>query len=149
MAATSSNQGWGRREQKTNDDDDIDDDNTEKRSPGLVITKIWKNIFNDEIEDNYDGKDGDEGSDRGASWINEKRKKDYEIAMLKRKIKTLETTLKDMWNTSRVTVRDKAGWTGDELISVKDINNFSGRGFILRRNSYGSTKWLEGDCTFD
>jgi len=59
--------------------------------------------------------------------------------MLKRKIKTLETMLKDMQSTSRVTVRDKAGWTGDELIFVKDINDFSGRGFTLRRNSYGRT----------
>jgi len=124
MAATSSNQG--RRERKTNDDDDIDDNNTKKSSPGLAITTIRKRTFNDEIKDNDEGKDDDEDSDWGASWINEKRKKDNEIPMLKRKIKTLETMLKDMRSTSRVTGRDKVGWTGDKLIFVKDINDFCG-----------------------
>ena len=51
---------------------------------------VGKRIFNDEVDDNNEGKDDDEDSDRGESWMNEKRKKDNEIAMLKRKIKTLE-----------------------------------------------------------
>ena len=37
----------------------------------------------------------------------EKRKKDNEIAALKRKIKTLETRLKDMRSTLRVTGQDR------------------------------------------
>ncbi len=54
----------------------------------------------------------------------EKRKKDNEIAALKRKIKTLEMRLKDMQSTFRMTGREKTGWTGEELIFVKEINDF-------------------------
>ena len=56
---------------------------------------VGKRIFNDEVDDNNEGKDDDEDSDRGESWMNEKRKKGNEIVMLKRKFKT-ESTLKDM-----------------------------------------------------
>jgi len=52
-------------------------------------------IFIDEVDGNDEGKDDDEDSDCGASWMNEKRKKGNEIVMLKRKFKT-ESTLKDM-----------------------------------------------------
>ncbi len=58
------------------------------------------------------------------SWMNEKRKKDHEIAMLKRMIKTLEMVLMDMQSTSRVPGQDKTGWTEEELNFVKDINDF-------------------------
>jgi len=75
-------------------------------------------------------------SDRGASWMNEKRKKDDEIAMSKRKIKALESTIKDMQSTSTVTGRDKVGWTGDELIFIKDINDF------CRERLYPKEKFL-------
>ena len=56
--------------------------------------------------------------------MNERRKQDDEIAMLKRMINALESTIKSMQSTSMVTGIDKAGWTGDQLIFVKDINDF-------------------------
>ncbi len=81
--------------------------------------------------------DNDEGKDDyGASWMNERRKKDDVIAMLKRKINALESTIKDMDSTSTVTGRDKGGWTGDELIFVKDINDF------CRERLYPKEKFL-------
>ncbi len=48
----------------------------------------------------------------------------------------METTLKDMQSTSRVTGRDKAGWTRNELIFVKDINDF------CRERLYPKEKFL-------
>jgi hypothetical protein len=78
--------------------------------------------LDDEVDDSNEDKDNNEDSDHGASWMNEKRKKDNEITILKSKFKTLETTLKDMQSTSRVTGQDKTGWTGEEFIFVKDIN---------------------------
>ena len=46
--------------------------------------------------------------------MNERRNKDNEITMLKRKINALESTIKKMQSTSMVTGRDKVGWTGEE-----------------------------------
>jgi hypothetical protein len=88
---------------RTKDDEDIDEVDTDKTSPELAITKVQKRIFDNEVNDNDEEKDNNEDSDCGGSWLIEKRKKDNEIAMLKWKIKTLETTLKDMQSTSRVT----------------------------------------------
>ena len=88
MAVTRSNRGkW---EQKTNDDDNINDVDPKKVSPELAITTLRKRIFNNEVDYNDEGKDDDEDSDHGASWMNKKRKKNNEITMLKRKIRTLE-----------------------------------------------------------
>jgi hypothetical protein len=68
--------------------------------------------------------------------MNERRKKDDEIPMLKRKSNALESTMKDMQSTSMETGRDKAGWRGDELIFVKDINDF------CRERLYPKEKFL-------
>ncbi len=109
---------------KSKDDEDIDEVDTDKTSPQLAITKVRKRIFEDEVNDNDEEKDNEEDSNRGGSQMIEKRRKDNEIAMLKRKIKTLEMTLKEMQSTSMMTGRDKTGWTGEELIFVKDITDF-------------------------
>ena len=93
MAATISNSGR-QGEQKTNDDEDIDDVDSEKGTPELPITNLQNNIFNDEDNDNNEGKDDYEDSDHGASWMNERRKKDNEIIMLKRKINAIESPIK-------------------------------------------------------
>ena len=79
---------------RTKDDEDIDEVDTDKTSPELAITKVRKRIFHDEVNDNDEEKDNNKDSDRYGSWMIEKRKKDNEIAVLKRKIKikTLETT---------------------------------------------------------
>jgi len=63
--------------------------------------------------DNNEGKDDYEDSGHSASWMNERRKKDNDITMLKRKINALESTIKKMQSTSMVTGRDKVGWTGE------------------------------------
>jgi hypothetical protein len=133
MAATISSRGR-QGEQKT---EDIDYVSSEKGSQELPITTLRKSIFNNEDDDNDEGKDDYEDGDRGASWMNESRKKDDEIAMLKRKINALESTIKDMQSTSMVTGRDKAGWTGDKLIFVKDINDF------CRERLYPKEKFLQ------
>jgi hypothetical protein len=112
MAATISNRGR-QGEQKPNDDEDINDVDSEKGTPELPITTLRKSIFNDEDDDNDEGKDDYEDSDHGASWMNERRKKGNEITMLKRKINALESTIKKMQSTSMVTGRDKVGWTGE------------------------------------
>jgi len=74
--------------------------------------------------------------------MNEKRKKDDEIAMLKRKINTLESMIKDMQSTSMVTGRDKAGWTVDELIFIKDIIDFC-RERLYPKEKFLRKKWQE------
>ena len=74
---------------RSKDDEDIDEVDTDKTSPQLAITKVQKRIFDNEVNDNDEEKDNKEDSDRGRSWMIEKRKKDNEIAVLKRKIKTL------------------------------------------------------------
>ena len=129
-------------EQKTNDDEDIDDVDSEKGTPELPITTLRKSIFNNEDYDNDEGKDDYEDCDHGASWMNERRKKDNEIAMLKRKINALESTIKKMQSTSMVTGRDKAGWTGDELIFVKDINDFC-RERLYPKEKFLRKNWVE------
>jgi hypothetical protein len=68
--------------------------------------------------------------------MNKRRKKDDEIAMLKRKINALESTIKDVESTSMVTGRDEVGWTGDKLIFIKDINDF------CRERLYPKEKFL-------
>jgi len=135
MAASISIRGR-QGEQKTNNDEDIDDVDSEKGTPELAITTLQKSIFNNEDDDNDEGDDDYEDSDHGASWMNEMRKKDNKITMLKRKINALESTIKKMQSTSMVTGRDKAGWTGEELIFVKDINDF------CRENLYPKEKFL-------
>jgi len=85
MAATISNRGR-QGEQKPNDDEDINDVDSEKGTPELPITTLRKSIFNNEDDDNDEGKDDYEDSDHGASWMNERRKKVNEITMLKWKI---------------------------------------------------------------
>jgi len=108
MVATISNRGR-QGEQKINDDEDINDVDSEMGTPELPITTLRKSIFNDEDDDNDEGKYDYEDSDHGASWMNERRKKDNEITMLKWKINALESTIKKMQSTSMVTGRDKAG----------------------------------------
>ena len=138
MVANISNRGR-QGEQRTNDDEDINDINSEKGTPELPIMTPRKSIFNDEVNDDEDN-DNDEGKDDGyhggTSWMNERRKQDDEIAMLKRMINALESTIKNMQSTSMVTGRDKAGWTGDKLIFVKDINDF------CRERLYPKEKFL-------
>ncbi len=80
---------------RSKDDEDIDEVDTDKTSPQPIM-KVQKRIFEDEVNDNDEEKDNEEDSDCGGSWMIEKRKKDNEIAALKRKIKTLEMMLKDM-----------------------------------------------------
>jgi len=136
MMATTSNRGK-QGEQKTNDDEDIDDVDSEKGTPELPITNLQKSIFNDKDDDNNEGKEDFEDSDHGASWMNERRKKDNETIMLKQKINAIESPIKKMRSTSMVTGRDKAGWTGEELIFVKDINDF------CRERLYPKEKFLQ------
>ena len=74
--------------------------------------------------------------------MNEKRKKDHEIAMLKRMIKTLEMVLKDMQSTSRVPGQDKTGWTEEELNFVEDINDFC-RDRLYPKEKFLRKNWQE------
>jgi len=141
MVATISNRGR-QGEQKTNDDEDINDVDSEKGTPELPITKLRKSIFNDEDDDNNEGKDDYEDSDHGASRINEMRKKEEEIAKLKRTIKTLESRMKVMQHTSRGTSRDKTGWKGEELIFVKDVTDFC-RDRLYPKEKFLRKNWQE------
>jgi hypothetical protein len=127
---------------RSKDDEDIDVVDTDKTSAHLAITKVRKRIFDNEVNDNDEEKDNDEDSDCGGSWMIEKRKKDNEIAALKRKTKTLEMALKDMQSTSRMTGRDKTGWTGEELIIVKDINDFC-RDRLYPKEKFLRKNWQE------
>ncbi len=92
--------------------------------------------------DNDDDKESDEDSDRGRSWMDEKRKKDNEITMLKKKIKTLETKINDMRSTSRATSRDKTGWSGEDLMFVKEINDFC-RDRLYPKEKFLRKNWQE------
>jgi hypothetical protein len=127
---------------RSKDDDDIDEVDTDKTSPQLAITKVRKRIFDDEVNAKDEEKDNEEDSDRGGSWMNEKRRKDNEIATLKRKIKTFEMMIKEMQSTSRMSGRDKTGWTGEELIFVKDINDFC-RDRIYPKEKFLRKNWQE------
>jgi hypothetical protein len=51
------------------------------------------------------------------------RKKENEIAKLKRKNKSLEILLNEMQKTSTTPSQSKTGWTGEEINFVKDIND--------------------------
>ena len=127
---------------KSKDDEDIDEVDTDKTSPQLAITKVRKRIFDDEVNAKDEEKDNEEDSDRGGSWMNEKRRKDNKIAVLKRKIKTLEMMLKEMQSTSRMSGQDKTGWTGEELIFVKDINDFC-RDRLYPKEKFLRKNWQE------
>ena len=117
----------------TNDnDDDMDGVGQGNDSPELSITRFRKSIYNS--DDNSERvrsrmnkkkrkKDDDDSSDQGGSVTNEMRMKENEIAKLKQTVKSLEMTIKDMRRTSSSTGRDKTGWTGEELMFVKEIND--------------------------
>jgi hypothetical protein len=64
------------------------------------------------------------------------KKKDNEITELKNKIKTLESTINNMQSTSRATSRDKTGWSGEDLMFVKEIND------LCRDKLYPKEKFL-------
>ena len=70
---------------RSKDDEDIDEVDTDKTSPELAITKVQKRIFDNEVNDNDEEKYNEEDSNRGGSWMNEMRKKDNQIAALKRR----------------------------------------------------------------
>ncbi len=69
-------------------------------------------------------------------------KKDGEIAKLKQTIKTLESKIKDMQRTSVGTSRDKTGWKGEELIFVKDFNDFC-RDRLYPKEKFLRKNWKE------
>jgi hypothetical protein len=61
---------------------------------------------------------------------------------LKRTIKTLELKMKDMQSTSRATSQDKTGWKGEELIFVKDVNDFC-RDRLYPKEKFLRKNWQE------
>ena len=73
------------RSGRTKDDEYINKVDTDKTSPELAIMKVRKRIFDNEVNDNDEEKDDDEDSDSCGSWMNEMRKKDNQIAALKRR----------------------------------------------------------------
>jgi len=88
-------------------------------------------------------KDDDDDSDQGGSVTNEMRMKENEIAKLKRTVKTLETKIKDMRRMSTSsTSREKMGWTGEELMFVKEINDYC-RDKLYPKTKFLPKKWQE------
>jgi hypothetical protein len=128
----------GSQGERNNEDEDINDLGNDKSSPEHAITNFRKRIFNDSRDNN----DSNEESDREGSWMNEKMKKDDEITELKKKIKTLESTIHYMQNTSRTTSRDKTGWSGEDLMFVKEINDFC-RDKIYPKEKFLRKNWQE------
>jgi hypothetical protein len=123
----------------------VDEDDVENKtnSPEMEVSKIRRKIWANEndkndiddinddserggsrINENKRKRDDDNDGEQGGSRINEMTKKDGEIAKLKRTIKTLESKIKDMQRLSVGTSRDKTGWKGEELIFVKEVNDF-------------------------
>ena len=139
MVATRLEQGS--RGGRNNDDEDIDDVGNKTSSPEPAITKFQKSIF-DDTRENDDYKESDKDSDRGRSWMDEKRKKDDEITVLKKKIKTLEKMINDIQSTSRATSRDKTGWSGEDLMFVKEINDFC-RDMLYPKEKFLRKNWQE------
>ena len=149
MVATRSEQG--RREGRTNDDEDVDDVENETSSPELAVSKIRGRIWDSDDDSEHSGsrinekkrkRDDDDDSEQGGSRINEMRKKEDVIAKLKRTIKTLEMKMKDMQRTSSATSRDKMGWKGEELIFVKNINDFC-RDRLYPKEKFLRKNWQE------
>ncbi len=122
---------------------DEDDVENKTNSPEMEVSKIRRKIWANEndkndiddinddserggsrINENKRKRDDDNDGEQGGSRINEMTKKDGEIAKLKRTIKTLESKIKDMQRLSVGTSRDKTGWKGEELIFVKEVNDF-------------------------
>ena len=137
----------------TNDnDDDMDGVGKGNDSPELSITRFRKSIYNSDddservrsrMNKKKRKKDDDDDSDQGGSVTNEMRIKDDEIAKLKRTVKTLETKIKDMRRTSTSsTSRDKMGWTGEELMFVKEINDYC-RDKLYPKTKFLPKKWQE------
>jgi hypothetical protein len=145
----------------TNDnDDDMDGVGKGNDSPELSITRFRKSIYNSDddservrsrMNKKKRKKDDDDSSDQGGSVTNEMRMKDDEIAKLKRTVKTLETKIKDMRRTSTSsTSRDKMGWTGEELMFVKEINDYckdKRRSSSYRRSGKNIYQMIERACT--
>jgi len=74
--------------------------------------------------------------------MNEKMKKDDEITELKKKIKTLESTIHYMQSTTRTTSRDKTGLSGEDLMFVKEINDFC-RDKLYPKEKFLRKNWQE------
>ena len=144
----------------TNDnDDDMDGVGKGNDSPELSITRFQKSIYNSDddserVRSRMNKKsrknDDDDNSDQSGSVTNqsgsvtnEMRMKDDEIAKLKRTVKTLETKIKDMRRMSTgSTSRDKMGWTGEELMFVKEINDYC-RDKLYPKTKFLPKKWQE------
>ena len=94
----------------------------------------------DEDDEKNEDKDGYEVSELKKLWTNEKNKLSNEITGLKWKNKLLEMMLKQMQSTPRKSNQDKTGWMGDEMMFVKDINDF------CREMLYPKEKFLRKNC---
>ena len=97
-------------------DDDIQEQEITRRNLATVVRRrIFGETSNEENEDNDES---EQEQQRSTTWKNELRKKDNEIAELKRKLYEMQT------RTSITPSQRKTGWTGEEINFVKDINDF-------------------------
>ena len=97
-------------------DDDIQEQEITRRNLATVVRRrIFGETSNEENEDNDES---EQEQQRSTTWKNELRKKDNEIAELKRKLNEMQT------RTSITPSQRKTGWTGEEINFVKDINDF-------------------------
>ena len=109
-----------------------DDDGQEEQMTRRSLAKgVRKRIFDDtssenkevDKEDNEDYDEGEQEQEPTSRWKNEMRKMENEITELKRKNKSLETSLLEM-RQSNTPSQSKIGWTGEEINFVKDVNDF-------------------------
>ena len=144
----STRSGRIRGEVMTTNDSDDDMDGVGKGNDSPELSSIYNSDDDSErvrsrMNKKKRKKDDDDDSDQGGSVTNEMRIKDDEIAKLKQTVKTLETKIKDMRRTSTSsTSRDKMGWTGEELMFVKEINDYC-RDKLYPKTKFLPKKWQE------
>ena len=109
-----------------------DDNGQEEQMTRRSLAKgVRKGIFDDtssenkevDKEDNEDYDEREQEQEPTSRWKNEMRKMENEITELKRKNKSLETSLLEM-RQSNTPSQSKIGWTGEEINFVKDVNDF-------------------------
>jgi hypothetical protein len=119
MEAASVNRARRNMRDDNNDIDDVssDDDIQEQEiTRRNLATGVRRRIFGKTSNEEND--ESEQEQQRSTTWKNELRKKDNEIAELKRKLNEMQT------RTSITPSQRKTGWTGEEINFVKDINDF-------------------------
>ena len=127
------------RDDNDNIDDVSSDDNIQEQEIRRrnLATGVRRRIFGETSnEENEDNDESEQEQQRSTTWKNELRKKDNEIAELKRKYYEMQT-MKSITTSQR-----NSGCTGEEINFVNDMTDLS-KDKLYTTNKFTKNNWQE------